>query len=212
MRSLRWKACMSLLAMAVTASLSSATTYVFDSSDSNWYEAGELTRVSGTLRMITNAGNDGVTVGWNEAINPSGGQFFAGDYAGVLWTAPVGEVVTNVQVSGFYRADGGLSQTGYGLYAGSGSAATEYVKGQGGSPVWVGYSWSADVAIAESAAVDTVEVRAWWHQGGSPATVGTIGGGYFANIGSITITTVPEPATMALLVMGGMMGLRRVRK
>jgi hypothetical protein len=80
---------------------------------------------------------------------------------------------------------------------------------QGGAEEWVGYAWSADVAIPELAAADTVEMRAWWHLGGAPSAVGSAAGGYWAYIDSITITTVPEPVTLTLLAMGGLAMARR---
>jgi hypothetical protein len=200
-----------LFLLSAIPSVALATIYTFDSANANWYEPGELTKVEANVRLISDPIADNEIQGvWNTAL-ATYGNFYAGDWAGASWTAPAGEIVTRVQMSGWYRADGDLSRMGYGLLGGKGSPDTEYVKAQGGQSSWVGYSWSQDLPISSADQVDNLQIRTWWHQGGDPSAVGPSTDGYFAYIDTLTITTtaVPEPATIGLLTLGGLLLRRR---
>jgi hypothetical protein len=123
-----------------------------------------------------------------------------GSMMAALWTAPAGETITNVTFNYEYNLDPSLFTPV--IYT---PGATEKSLSTTTPIVWQAnaYGWSSgsdSITFSEDDNVQKVAVGLNVPKWGL--------GGYFVEFSDVVITTVPEPATIVLLSLGGLL-LRR---
>lgn len=208
----------------LTAIDSRADVFTFDNTTSSWFDPGEFTPTNngGSLYTITNG------FLWNWGVVPTGNmiagvtgiqQVAPGNWSGATWTAPQGQIITSVAIyGGNYLGPAG--NMGYGVFGGATTADTEYYRGQGSVGPHNGISFYADlitVNIPANNNVAVLQLRSFWNQSATvteefstyPAANNACG--YMTAV-TITTETVPEPATMGLLALGGLFVLMRRKR
>jgi len=209
---------MVMIGMVLSVSWAGATTtYIYDGTVSNWYGAGSFTAAgSAPTKLNTKADYYGVNYeneiyvcGANDGVNWLGQD----DWAGAEWTAPAGEVITEVIISGYYRSETHVE--GVGVFGGKTSAGeTQYYASNDWSNVQVIYG-PVIVSIPEADQVTKLQLRALWQMyGGTGFCYGNPQnlpdqGNYNGQITAVQITTVPEPISLAVLGLGGMWIMRK---
>ncbi len=175
-----------------------ANTYVYDASVADWFGT------AGWTRIIDDPGAPYSnplfsTVGTNSiaASNNYGTAAFSTGYIGAEWKAPAGEYVTQIDFN-FGGTIGWGGEPSLTVYAGGNSADT-FVDVYTLAEAWTASSGSE--SFLESQAYSSVAIRAWDFQN----VQCTLYAGSQAYVNSVTITTapVPEPASLTLLLAGG---------
>jgi hypothetical protein len=193
-----------ILAMMMVAAMvhtASATTYVYDNTVSDWFGTGGWTHVVSDPGPVGNplfSYSDPTSI---HAANNYGVLDFSSGYVGAEWTAPIGEVITQVEFS-FWGVIGTNSAPSLTVYAGEDSADT-FVGAYALPAAWT--SSSQSVSFSESQAYNAVAIRTWDYQN-QPCGFYA---GWHSMVSAVTITTVPEPAALVLLGCGAMGWMRR---
>lgn len=172
--------------------------YVYDASVSDWFGTDGWTRIIDdpgapySNPLFYTVGTNSIT-----AANIYGTAAFSTGYIGAEWTAPTGEYITQIDFS-FGGTIGWGGEPSLTIYAGGNSADT-FVDAYVLADAWTASSGSE--SFLESQAYRSVAIRAWDFQNAAC----TLYAGSQAYVSSVTITTaaVPEPATLTLLLAGG---------
>ncbi|MFA5205495.1 MAG: PEP-CTERM sorting domain-containing protein [Lentisphaeria bacterium] len=193
-----------LLATGLATTVSQAAIFTYDSSVSNWYTSWTATGISGWLVVRTNESNQ------IQVQNASSNTSVPGTHwAGAQWTAPVGQFITQVDLTywGMINAQGAATLT---VYAGTSAAtATEVFFNKESLNAAFG---STSLAFSPTSQYTFLQVRNWDGRGGSDFGAQQAPPGWWqSDLTAATITTIPEPAALSLLALGGLCLLRRRR-
>lgn len=195
-----------VLALGLNAGVSQAApiTYTYDNAVANWYATGwTATCNAGGGYIRTNTATDYLNqIRVDEATTIGGIPSVI--WSGAQWTAPAGQFITQVDLTyaGIINSNGGATLA---VYAGT-SAATAAEKFVNlASLTWE--STSATLTFSATDQYAFVQVRNWdFAYGGNAA-----GAGWYSTVSAATITTIPEPVSLSLLALGGVVLFRRRR-
>lgn len=192
-----------------------AAVITYDSSVVDWFQNG-LTRLHAGRIILANDNPDYTGVAPTNLILAQGigsTNYFPvplkGDYAGVTWTAPVGEIVLSIQITGSYRSEPAAGTYGATVYGGTSSDTQAAILLSENLPVTrsgerESYTWT--IALNPNDAITKLQFNAWEALIGGAVIQGGSSGesGYTGMIDSIVITTapIPETSTLALSAIG----------
>lgn len=184
-------------------------TYLYDSLVEDWFSSGDplVAASSGRLQVVRPPSNC-------IFVNATGEQVYfptpeAGDWGGANWTAPAGEVVTGVSMSGDFRRETlDEEDFGAGVYGASeenkkdekkirfvtGSAEANDDAKWNAATKKMTYDWAVEVDPKD--AITHLQFRAWEAIAGTrKVQAGSPPNGYSGNITHIEITTSPNAST-----------------
>lgn len=193
-----------LLAAGLAATVSQAAVFTYDSSVGNWYSNWTATDPGvGYIPSLDPTYTDRLRI---TGVGVS--QIPGTAWSGAQWTIPslpAGEYITSVTLtySGVINGYGAPNLT---VYAGTTPTALSKVftntvsLGGGGT--------SATIPLSYANQYTTLMVRNWDADGTSGYALSPA---WNSTVSSISITTIPEPAALSLLALGGCCLLRRRR-
>jgi hypothetical protein len=172
--------------------LGEVKTYIFSPTVSNWWTAGlSPVHSNNALRPVTSY----LTYLHVEGIFWDGTNYpvvAAGHWAGANWTAPPGEVVTNIHVTGYYRRDTSLvNDFGYAIFGGTSTGSPQdtclcwKTSLNGTIPGTVSYN--EIIPVNTTQALTQLQFRPWQSIVGGQ--IASYNSGYSGNINLIEITT-----------------------
>jgi hypothetical protein len=151
-----------------------------------------LTPVQGGNSLETKMNIDGSDCRNQIYVDGIAASFFviyAGEWAGAQWTAPAGEVVTGVKISGYCGHNG--SNMGYGVLGGKNSP-TQTVYYSHHEAGFYNYA-NVSVAIPETEQVGMLQFRPYWNLEAAITGAGTDYPSYSGTMTSIMISTTELP-------------------
>ena len=195
-----------VLALGLNAGVSQAApiTYTYDNAVANWYATGwTATCNAGGGYIRTNT--DASYLNQIRVDEPNGVSGIPTNiWSGAQWTAPAGQFITQVDLTyaGIINSNGCATLS---VYAGT-SAATAAEKFVNLASLTWG-STSATLPFSATGQYTFVQVRNWDFAYGGNAV-----GEYWnstVSAATITTTTIPEPVSLSLLALGGVVLFRR---
>ena len=191
-----------LLAAGLGTGISHAAVFTYDSSVGNWYTSWTATTAGvGSIPLMDLTYTDRLRITGVGVSDIPGTA-----WSGAQWTIPAlpaGEYITSVTLtySGVINGGGAPNLT---VYAGTTSTALSKVFTNTASLVNSGTS--ATVPLSYASHYTTLLVRNW---DGNGTDGRALSGDWNSTVSSITITTIPEPAALSLLALGGLVLFRR---
>jgi hypothetical protein len=200
-----------LVCAAFASPATAAMTYTFDSSRADWYSgANAMTAAHGVANgLITYTSAPGATNKIYVDCNFAGIQAIdAGDWAGATWSAPAGQVVTKVTISGYFGHDNagmfyGVQDFHDGTYTGYPILA---------NPATFAIYTNVAATISVGDQVNNLRLIPYFNGTGAGVTgAGTDYPQYRGEFTTVVIETIPEPASFVLLGLlgAGVMSRRR---
>jgi hypothetical protein len=176
----------------------------------DWYATGMTAANSGN-QLVTKTSITNSICGWGMPSG-TGGTWYptlpTGAWAGAKWTAPAGEVITQISISGYYRNDGDKMQAE--VYGGTSTGSA------GNIQLWNSIDAGATVSGARKVfsnsiitlnpvtGVTQVQFRPYMCRASEVIAAGVAGYDGFMNAIQITTAPVPEPSLCLLMIMGGL--------
>ena len=195
------------LAAAVFAAIlgtgiSQASVFTYNNT-TNWYTDWTATGISGWL--VVNTSDTSQIKVYNSNANTT---VPGNHWAGAQWTAPVGQFITQVDITywGVINAAGAATLT---VYAGT-SAATASEKFVNAASL-AGTGTSATLTFSATDQYTFLQVRNWDGRGADFGAETVPPGWWQSDLQAATITTIPEPVSLSLLALGGVVLFRRRR-